>query len=74
MKRTYEFSDDQIAALDSLSESLGCTKTDVLMNGLRLVRLVARDAQSGLKTVMNGRELVGPWSDMQMNRNEPSHA
>lgn len=72
MKRSYNFGPDQVEAIDGLSKDLGIDKTDVLMNGLRLLRLAVREARSGRRIgVVNGMnvtEFVGPWSDVEPGR------
>lgn len=66
MKRTYQFGPDQVAAIDRLSEELGIDKTDVLRNGLWLLRLAVVEEKKGnaLGIIGSGgvSRLVGAWS------------
>jgi hypothetical protein len=68
MKRCYEFGPDQVAAIDRLSVELGIDKTDVLHNGLRLLRQAVREARRGNELgIVNGERVVGRlcgiWDD-----------
>lgn len=66
MKRCYDFTEDQVKAIDRLSEVLGMDKTEVLTSGLLLLRhAVAEQKQGNALGVVNGdrvlKELVGIW-------------
>lgn len=69
MKRCYDFGPDQIESINRLAGELRIDKTDVLTNGLRLLRIAVREARKGNSLgVVAGEfvvgELVGPWSDV----------
>lgn len=69
MKRCYDFGPDQVASIDELSKKLRIDKTDVLTNGLRLLRIFVRASEDGntIAVARNDRvvkELVGPWNEV----------
>jgi len=73
VKRSYNFGPDQVESIDSLSRELGIDKTNVLMNGLRLLRVAVREAKQGnrIGVVASGsvvHELIGPWNDVREQR------
>jgi len=70
MKRTYNFTPDQVARLEGLAGRLGTDKTDVLTNGLRLVFTAVRAVSGGGQIAVvdaagNVSPLLGPWSDLE---------
>lgn len=69
MKRTYNFGSDQVESIEKLAGELGIDKTDVLTNGLRLLRLAVREARAGHRIgVVVGpafNEFVGVWNDVK---------
>lgn len=70
MKRCYDFSPDQCEAIDSLSRELGVNKTDVLHNGLRLLRQAVRERRRGHDVgIVQGERfvgrLIGIWDDLR---------
>jgi hypothetical protein len=70
---TVDITDDQSAALDRLKESLNCTKTDMLRDGLRLFRMAAAEAHRGGRiAIVSGdgtvSPLIGAWSDVSPAR------
>ena len=73
MKRCYEFGPEQIASIDALAEELGTTKTNVLRDGLRLLRAAVKATKAGNSIGIVHEEyvvgeLVGPWSDVKAVR------
>lgn len=67
MKRCYDFTPDQVAAIERLADSLNINKTNVLMNGLALFRTVVAEARDGRAIgVIEGdrvvKQLVGVWT------------
>lgn len=70
MKRCYEFGPEQVACIDALAVELGTTKSNVLRDGLRLLRLAVKATKAGNSLgIVAGEyvvsELVGPWSDVK---------
>lgn len=70
MKRSYNFGPDQVESINELSRELGIDKTNVLTNGLRLLRAAVREAKRGNSigvVCADGKvgELLGPWSEVK---------
>lgn len=69
MKRTYNFGPEQVESLNRVAGEMHIDKTDVLTNGLRIVRRALNAARRGgeLKIVYpdgNSETLTGPWNDL----------